>query len=72
MLLERTMTYHSRQMQTMRDMQNPIDEEKYLTKEEIDILYRFIKTEFIPYNDEPIYQLIKKISDIANSEPEAK
>jgi len=40
--------------------------EKYLTKEEIGILYNFLKHEHITYND-PIYELVMKISEIANT-----
>jgi hypothetical protein len=42
------------------------EEEKYLTKEEIGVLYNFLKHEFVTYDDGPLYQVIKKISEIAN------
>jgi len=41
--------------------------EKYLTKEEIGILYNYLKHEFTTYNNPPLYQLIMKITKIANT-----
>jgi hypothetical protein len=53
-------------------MQNNTNEtntpvEKYLTKEEIGILYNYLKHEYVTYTDEPLYELMKKISEIANT-----
>ena len=41
--------------------------EKYLTKEEIGVLYKYLSHEFTTYNDPDLYQLIMKISEIANT-----
>jgi hypothetical protein len=39
-----------------------------LTKEEIKTLYEYLKNEFVTYENEPLYQVMEKISRIANDE----
>lgn len=55
---------------TNNETNKPI--EKYLTKEEIGILYNFLEHEHITYTNEPLYELMKKISEIANTKLETK
>ena len=55
----------------IRNIQNTNNEvntptEKYRTKEEIVTLYNWLKNEFTPHENESLYQVINKITAIAN------